>query len=93
MLRYPALGLQEAAIDAAIDAHDALVACLVAGPADEARLPRCADPDDQKFLRLAHASGARWLLSRDKAVLALARRAERAGLFRILPPSAWRPGD
>lgn len=54
-------------------------------------VPRCADPDDQKFLQLAHACGARWLLSRDKAVLALARRARRAGLFHIIEPAAWRP--
>ncbi|TWI09511.1 PIN domain-containing protein [Aerolutibacter ruishenii] len=53
------------------------------------RLPRCADPDDQKFLQLAHACGARWLLSRDDALLALARRCERDGLFAILAPQAW----
>ena len=53
------------------------------------RLPRCADPDDQKFLQLAHACGARWLLSRDKALLALARRTQRDCLFHILPPAAW----
>lgn len=59
------------------------------GAAVGPRLPRCADPDDQKFLQLAHACGAQWLLSRDKAVLALARRTQRDGLFRILPPADW----
>ena len=52
-------------------------------------LPRCADPDDQKFLQLAHACGARWLLSRDDALLVLARRCARDGLFTILAPQAW----
>ncbi|WP_199099014.1 PIN domain-containing protein [Dyella sp. ASV21] len=55
------------------------------------RLPRCADPDDQKFLELACAAGAQWLLSKDKAVLQLARRTAREGWFQILLPSAWRP--
>jgi predicted nucleic acid-binding protein len=35
---------------------------------------RCRDPDDQMFIDLAVAS-ARWLLTRDKALLRLARRA------------------
>lgn len=37
-------------------------------------LPDCADPDDQKFLELATAAGAHYLLSKDRALLALARR-------------------
>ncbi len=40
-------------------------------------LPRCADPDDQLFLELAVAVDADALLSKDKAVLALARRTQR----------------
>jgi len=38
----------------------------------------CKDPDDQRFVDLAAAHGA-WLLSKDKAVLALARRLARVG--------------
>ena len=57
--------------------------------AERAQLPRCADPDDQKFLHLAHACGARWLLSRDDALLVLARRTRRDGLFEILTPDVW----
>lgn len=49
---------------------------------------RCTDPDDQKFIDLALRTGARWLLSRDRAVLKLAGRARRAGLL-ILPPARW----
>lgn len=37
-------------------------------------LPDCADPDDQKFLELAAGAGAHYLLSKDRALLALARR-------------------
>ena len=49
---------------------------------------RCTDPDDQIFIDLATSHGARWLLSRDRAVLKLARRAAELGL-RILTPVAW----
>lgn len=51
---------------------------------------RCSDPDDQVFLDLALATGARWLLTHDRALLKLARRAGRSGLD-ILPPGRW-PG-
>lgn len=75
-----------AVVLAAWDAHVQVVA-------EPARLPgsvalHCNDPDDQKFLDLAHASGARWLLSRDRAVLRLARRAATMGLT-IAVPERW----
>lgn len=37
-------------------------------------LPRCRDPDDQMFLELAASIQADFLISKDKAVLALRRR-------------------
>jgi predicted nucleic acid-binding protein len=52
--------------------------------------PRCTDPDDQKFIDLALAAGASALLSRDRAVLALAAAARRFGVH-ILTPAAWQP--
>ncbi|QKM52015.1 putative toxin-antitoxin system toxin component, PIN family [Burkholderia glumae] len=52
---------------------------------DEARpLPKCRDRDDQKFLELARAIEADWLVSKDRALLKLSRRTERDFLFRIL---------
>ena len=51
----------------------------------------CRDPDDQKFIDLALARGARWLVSRDKAVLALAKRA-RARDLAIVTPERWSLG-
>jgi putative PIN family toxin of toxin-antitoxin system len=53
-------------------------------------LPRCRDRDDQKFLELAQQTGAVALLTRDEALLRLARRTKREGLFLILPPALWR---
>lgn len=49
---------------------------------------RCTDPDDQKFIDLALQVGASALLSRDRAVLKLARRAALAGL-RISNLEGW----
>ena len=48
---------------------------------------RCTDPDDQKFVDLA-ISSAQWLISRDRAVLKLARRARRLGV-RVATPERW----
>jgi predicted nucleic acid-binding protein len=70
---------------------DAAITCL---PHDEPvasdiRLPLCKDTDDQKFLELARDAGAAVLLTKDKALLKLARRTAKAGLFRIMHPDAW----
>lgn len=56
--------------------------------------PRCSDPDDQKFIDLALAFAASHprrlprLISRDRAVLKVAKRASRLGL-QILSPTTW----
>lgn len=50
------------------------------------RLPRCRDPDDQKFLELAAACGAQVLVTRDQALLELVRRKSAPLPFRILTP-------
>ena len=88
VLGYPVLRLDEAACAARLDEYDAVMRPAQPRPFDFA-LPRCADPDDQKFLELAAACGARWLLSRDDALLKLARRTRREGWFDILSPKAW----
>jgi putative PIN family toxin of toxin-antitoxin system len=49
---------------------------------------RCRDPDDQKFIDLAVAVGARWLLSKDRALLTLARPAGVHGV-QVLTPTQW----
>lgn len=53
---------------------------------------RCRDADDQGFIDLAVAIGAGWLLSRDRALLALARPARRHGL-EITTPAVWAARD
>lgn len=92
VLDYPRLRLDDAGRADAVDAFDALIHCVpddtqTVSPARS--LPRCRDPDDQKFLQLALATGARWLVSRDRHVLALGRRTRRDGLFEIVAPDRW----
>lgn len=59
---------------------------------DAMALPACRDPDDQKFLELARDCGAHWLFTRDKALLACARRGSRPLPFAIGTPQQF-PGD
>ena len=47
--------------------------------------PRCSDPDDQKFLDLALTIGAQWLITRDRALLKVARRVRQQGLSIVTP--------
>ena len=53
------------------------------------KLPVCRDKDDQKFLVLAHTAQADFLITKDKALLKLARKTARLGLFSIASPEAW----
>ena len=48
-------------------------------------LPRCSDPDDQKFIELAWQCEAQFLLSRDKAVLRLSRKILEFGIQVLTP--------
>lgn len=87
VLAYPAFALDPAAQDAAFDAY-ARLAVRGATPAcgDRPALPQCRDRDDQKFLELARDGQARWLVTSDKALLALGRRRRLTHLFGIVTP-------
>lgn len=54
------------------------------GAASTRALPKCSDPDDQKFLELARDCAADFLLTRDDALLQLGRRGRDAVPFRIV---------
>jgi len=49
----------------------------------------CSDRDDQKFIDLALAAHAAVLVSRDKALLKLARKALARQGLQVLTPAAW----
>ncbi|MGH8690321.1 MAG: putative toxin-antitoxin system toxin component, PIN family [Burkholderiales bacterium] len=59
------------------------------GAARAQRLPVCRDPEDQKFLEAALAAGAQFLITKDRALLMLARHRIRVP-FRILTPGEFR---
>jgi putative PIN family toxin of toxin-antitoxin system len=52
-------------------------------------LPRCTDPHDQKFLELARDAQADWLITKDKALLSLARKRFDDVGFKIGTPEQW----
>lgn len=89
VLAYPIFSLDAAAQAAAFDAYARLATHVIPEPGehrDNAALPECRDKDDQKFLELARDGRAGWLVTSDKALLALARRRKLAGLFGIVTP-------
>ena len=51
-------------------------------------LPRCGDPDDQKFLEIGRDAAASHVLTRDKLLLKLGRHRLIRPLFRIVTPEA-----
>jgi putative PIN family toxin of toxin-antitoxin system len=88
VLHYKHLPLDADSRPAAAARFDALVT-VVAPDAVHVRLPVCTDTDDQKFLEIARDSGAAVLITKDKALLKLARKTAAMGLFRILTPENW----
>lgn len=91
VLHYPGLPVDDDSRPTLVAAFDALNH-LAPAPLIDAMappLPRCADPDDQKFLELTLETGAKWLLSKDKELLKLAHRSQRVCGFAILRPQEW----
>jgi putative PIN family toxin of toxin-antitoxin system len=89
-LGYPQVKLDAAAQTLAYARYLAHVQRFeVAQGANGAQLPRCDDPDDQKFLELAWHARASHLLTRDHALLRLARELARSGRFSVLAPEIF----
>ncbi|CAG4928194.1 putative toxin-antitoxin system toxin component, PIN family [Paraburkholderia saeva] len=91
VLDYPQFARREIDKAAALDTLAGLCQQVAPpAPAGDARpLPKCKDRDDQKFLELAHAARADWLVSKDRAVLKLAKRIARDFGFRIAQPAPF----
>ncbi|MDQ9170629.1 putative toxin-antitoxin system toxin component, PIN family [Oxalobacteraceae bacterium R-40] len=90
VLGYPHLPLNDASRMEAISRFDDLITCIEPLPiASSVELPVCKDKDDQKFLQLALQADASILITKDKALLKLAKRLARKGLFCVQTPEAW----
>lgn len=98
LVRVLARGFAKRKVDAAAQAA-CLASCRrlarridsAAPEAARAGLPRCGDPDDQKFLEAALAANAQFLITKDRKLLALARKSLP---FRIVTPGDFRtPGS
>jgi putative PIN family toxin of toxin-antitoxin system len=88
VLHYSHLPLDEATRPEAASRFDELIE-VVAPTSRALRLPVCTDRDDQKFLEIARDADAAVLVTKDKALLKLARRTSRENLFRIMTPDVW----
>lgn len=88
VLNYEKLGIEEIQQKNLSAEFDALISVI---PDQETviALPVCRDQDDQKFLVAAHTAQADFLITKDKALLKLARKTARMGLFQILSPENW----
>ena len=86
VLAYPQFGLDVAKQQSAFAWMEAHAEC-VGQPPVQNLLPRCGDPDDQKFLDLAWAARAAHLVTKDRALLRLARRVAKLGRFLVSLPT------
>lgn len=94
VLGYRQFGLDLAAQEAVLCRYRALLSPWTPLQApgttgESACLPRCRDTDDQKFLEIAFEAPATYLLTRDKALLKLARHRVVRDHFTILPPERY----
>jgi putative PIN family toxin of toxin-antitoxin system len=88
VLHYKHLPLDEASRPLSAASFDRLIKVVAPEP-KLVRLPVCTDKDDQKFLEVARDGAAEILITKDKALLKLARKTANAGMFRIMVPEAW----
>ena len=90
VIERPQLRLEKPAQAAAVlryDRHAEILDNALGRPLP-AGVPVCTDPDDQKFIELALAASAAFLVSRDKALLRLARPAQQRHGLAIVHPEA-----
>ena len=87
VLTYPQLRLDASRQKEVLDAYQALAATATLPEGFSldhlmlpAKFPRCRDRDDEHFLALAYHTGADALVSKDKAVLRLRKRAGTFGV-------------
>ncbi|THF65102.1 putative toxin-antitoxin system toxin component, PIN family [Pseudothauera rhizosphaerae] len=91
VLAYRQFGITPERQATLLESYRARVKHAPAPTTDTPALPVCRDPDDQKFLEIARDAGAALLLTRDKALLRLARHRLIRPLFAIVSPDRFDP--
>ncbi len=89
VLNYAHLPLDAVSRPISSAQFDALITLTAPEPRSGTRLPVCTDKDDQKFLELARDAQVDFLITKDKALLKLARKTVKLGLFGIILPEKW----
>ncbi len=94
VLGYPQFAQDAEQIDALCSEFAQLnVCCDLMPDVERTKLPQCRDPDDQKFLELGLAGGAKWLLTRDKKLRKIGKhRYFKALGLRVLPLEEYLSG-
>lgn len=90
VLDYPKLNLDGTEKERSKLEFDELIQLIEPEKRDYHLLPVCSDKDDQKFMELAFDARATVLITKDKALLKLARKNTRHGFFRIIGPDQWK---
>lgn len=88
VLHYPHLPINDVSRVQTIIAFDEFINC-VAPIKKNILLPKCSDKDDQKFLEIACDGEAETLITKDKALLKLARKIKHAAGFTISTPEQF----
>jgi uncharacterized protein len=88
MLCHPRLASWSPDAPSALKTFDNWVGLVAEPRLAPAQRLLCSDSDDQVFIDLALAEGASWLVTHDRALLKLARKARPRGVV-ILPPVRW----
>lgn len=88
VLAYPRFSLDHAVQAEIFNRYRAQVLLVDLSEDLSPELPKCRDGDDQKFLELAWQARAHCLVTKDKALLKLARRAAKLGRFVVCLPEA-----
>jgi putative PIN family toxin of toxin-antitoxin system len=89
VLHYPQLPVTDESRGGIIERFDQSIKTVRPEQKAGAILPRCSDKDDQKFLEITRDSGAGFLVTKDKALLKLAKKIRQAGLFSIETPEKF----
>ncbi|MFZ6817710.1 putative toxin-antitoxin system toxin component, PIN family [Undibacterium sp. Ji22W] len=88
VLHYPHLPVDDSNRAQIVSTFDEFIS-VENQPEKSIKLPTCSDKDDQKFLEISRDAGADILITKDKALLKLARKMQNLNLFIIETPEKF----